>query len=240
MTKIYAMGDIHGHLDQLDRALGLIETDGGRDAPVVFLGDYVDRGPDCAGVIQRLVDGVAAGRDWTCLRGNHDRLFQMFMETGALRDGVLKPERHWFDEKSGGRATMESYGIDVDQDDLHSQALRAVPQSHQEFLANLLDWHQVDDLIFVHAGIRPGVAMEDQVQDDLVWIRDEFLNDPRDHGALIVHGHTMQGRPVHCGNRVNLDGGAGAGRPLIPVVFEGRDCHLLTENGRWPLRPPIA
>lgn len=234
---IYAIPDIHGHLAKLDRALRLIEADGGPDAEVVFLGDYVDRGPDSASVLQRLMDGQAQGRRWTCLKGNHDRLLQNFVIDGVAHDDRIRSGRTWLDPKLGGLTTLQSYGVDVDAPDLLTQARDLVPQTHIDFLQNLPLWHAHDDLIFVHAGIRPGLPMGYQQENDLIWIREPFLTDTRDHGALIVHGHTALDRPQHFGNRVDLDGGAGHGRMLIPAVFEGRDCHILNDRGRWPLRP---
>lgn len=262
---IYAVADIHGHLDQLDRALGLIHADGGPDAPIVFLGDYVDRGPNSAGVLQRLMDGVAEGRPWVCLRGNHDKMLLDFLTDGTVLCDAIKSGNSWLHERLGGLATLASFtqgddrialhrlgdGLDtlaardmtpdiqIKIDALRQEALKHVPAAQIEFLAGLKTWHSHDDLIFVHGGIRPGLPMGFQQEEDLIWIREPFLSDRRDHGALIVHGHTMLKRPQHYGNRVNLDGGAGAGRLLIPAVFEGRVCHILTDRGRWPLGPQI-
>lgn len=242
MTQpIYAIGDIHGHKDALDHALALIAADGGADAHVVFLGDYIDRGPDSRGVLQTLVDGFATGRNWAGVRGNHDRMFCRFVRDGNQHDGKILSGKGWLHDALGGRATLRSYGVNPETDDvpaLAAAARAAVPETHLAFLENLPLWHREGPLLFVHAGIRPGVPLEQQTEDDLIWIRDEFLEDDRDHGALIVHGHTALYYPAHFGNRVDLDGGAGYGRPLIPAVFEGRDCWLLTENGREPLVPP--
>lgn len=260
---IYAVGDIHGHAAEMERALARIEADGGRDARIVFLGDYTDRGPDSRAVLDRLVDGLAAGRPWTCLMGNHDRMFLKFLTEGAEHDPNIKSRLSWMNERLGGTSTLGSYGLggeagaflmgvnggwetlssyDVNGDRLSQQELvmraaEAVPEAHKQFLATLPKWHQAGDLLFVHAGIRPGVAMADQAEDDLLWIREGFLEDRRDHGRLIVHGHTALKHPAHYGNRVNLDGGTGYGRPLYPAVFEGRECWLLKEDGRVPLRP---
>ncbi|MEM7645211.1 MAG: metallophosphoesterase [Pseudomonadota bacterium] len=106
---IYAVGDIHGYLDQLERALALIEADGGPDAPIVFLGDYVDRGPDVPGVLDRLTRGLAEGRPWTCLLGNHDRFFRDFLDHGTLTDTVLRPGITWLHRNMGGRETLAAY-----------------------------------------------------------------------------------------------------------------------------------
>jgi serine/threonine protein phosphatase 1 len=106
-----------------------------------------------------------------------------------------------------------------------------------DFLAARPLWHATPALLFVHAGIRPGVAIEAQEEDDLVWIRDEFLYDTSDHGRLVVHGHTALQTPTHFGNRVDLDAGAGYGRPLAVAVFEERQAFVLTKTGRERLRP---
>ena len=238
---VYAVADIHGHLDQLERALVLIELDGGRDAPVVFTGDLVDRGPESRGVLDRLIDGQAAGKPWTVLKGNHDDMFQRYIETGEEHDPRILSRLSYYEDRIGGAATLASYGV-TDPDrrthgDVWAETAAAVPSAHRQFLAGLPLTHERDDLLFVHAGIRPGVALADQVADDLMWIRNDFLQDPRPHPWLVVHGHTARKHPEHSGNRVNLDGGAGFGRTLHPAVFEGRNCWLLTPTGRVPLRP---
>lgn len=238
---IYAVGDIHGHAAALDSALALIEADGGAEAPVVFLGDYVDRGPDSRGVLDRLIDGIVAGRNWTCLLGNHDRMFLGFVSEGEIEDDRISSGRSWLDRPLGGAATLASYGVDGGAhrplETIAEEARAAVPEAHLDFVASLPLWHAAPELVFVHAGIRPGVPMEEQVEDDLIWIRAGFLNDTRDHGPLIVHGHTALEHPTAFPNRVDLDGGAGYGNPLWPAVFEGRDCWLLKAGGREKLVP---
>lgn len=239
---IYAVGDIHGQLAQLDRALALIAADGG--GPIVFLGDYVDRGPDSRGVIDRLLEL----EDTVCLLGNHDRMFRRFLDDGTLTDPAVKSGLAWPHARLGGAETLESYGVSVpeahrdmtaaclaDVASLRREVLARVPAAHRAFLAGLRPMHRVGELLFAHGGIRPGVVLADQVEDDLIWMREPFLSDPRDHGVLVVHGHTALEAPQRYGNRVNLDGGAGYGRPLCPVVFEGRHSWLLTEAGRVAL-----
>ena len=125
----------------------------------------------------------------------------------------------------------------IAKDALRAIAASAVPAAHLDFIDALPLWHQTDDLLFVHAGLRPGIALEEQREDDLIWIREGFVDSDFDFGRLVVHGHTALDHPQHFGNRIDLDGGAGYGRPLIPAVFEGRDCWLLTERGRVPLTP---
>jgi serine/threonine protein phosphatase 1 len=236
---LYAIGDIHGQHDMLLDALTRIEADGGAAAPVIFLGDLVDRGPASAAVIETLVSGIEQGRDWTVLMGNHDRLFLDFLESGTITSPLTRPGLDWLDERLGGRVTLASYGIDPDQSaaDLHSAAQTAVPETHRRFLAQRPLYHQRGRTLFVHAGIRPGVALEDQIEDDLLWIRAPFLDYQQPFEYLVVHGHTAQDHPRHYGNRINLDSGAGFGRPLTAAALEGPAAFVLTGKGRVPLTP---
>lgn len=241
--RSYAIGDIHGHLDLLKRQHDLIADDQARHgaAPVIHLGDLVDRGPDCAGVIDWLMQGIAAGQDWLVLKGNHDRMFSGYLDDFHYHDEGLRRDLSWLHPRLGGVATLASYGVrNAGERPLRpvwEDAVAAVPQAHRDFLAGLLTKHRRGEIGFVHAGIRPGVAWEDQAETDLVWIRDGFLTDTRDHGLLIVHGHTALDAPQHYGNRVNIDSGAAYGGPLTAVAIEGREVFHLTPSGRVPLRP---
>jgi len=235
-APIYAIGDIHGQREMLEEALELIAADGGPDAQVVFLGDYVDRGPDCRGVLDLLIAGLSAGKNWTCLMGNHDRMFSMFIEDYPRNDARLLVGYHWLHEKIGGVETLASYGVEVESGariyEVHAKARAAVPEDHRAFLEGLPSHHEEEGLLFVHAGIRPGLALAEQSEDDKIWIRQEFLNDTRRHPWLVVHGHTHVPTAEHRGNRVNLDSGAGFGRPLTAAVFEGASCWQVTSDGR--------
>ncbi|WP_170391212.1 metallophosphoesterase [Ruegeria arenilitoris] len=237
----YAIGDLHGQTAEFDRALSLIEQDGGRDARLVFLGDYVDRGPDSKGLLDRLIAGRDAGRNWVTLLGNHDRMFAWFLQDEPRHDPHLLVGYHWLHERLGGTETLRSYGVEFEDrtrlQDVHRAAVAAVPVAHRAFLRDLVRMHQTPEIAFVHAGIRPGVPLGAQAEDDLVWIRQSFHACETPHPKLIVHGHTVVDRPTHYGNRINLDSGAGYGRQTGVAVFEGRDCWLLTEAGRVPLRP---
>lgn len=238
MTRIYAVGDIHGYLDELHRAHDLIAADrvacGDADATVVHLGDLADRGPNSAGVISYLMEGMAAGEPWMVIKGNHDRMFTHYMKTPPQRD-PLRGDLWWLDAPLGGAQTLASYGVDLEAPDVHGQALAKVPDDHVAFLEALPLSHREGEVFFCHAGVRPGVALADQVEDDLVWIRGEFHASQADHGALIVHGHTPVDAATDYGNRINLDSGAGYGRPISAVVIEGREVWLLTDEGRVPL-----
>lgn len=238
---IYVIGDIHGQLAQLETAFERIAADGGENAPFVSLGDLVDRGPDSRAVIEMLMQGQAAGRDWTVLKGNHDRMFQRFLEDGRLDDPRILSGANWFHPRLGGDATLASYGVSGiyrrPARDLREAAQEAVPAAHLTFLQNLPLCHQRDDLFFVHAGIAPGVALEKQAEDDLLWIRGAFLEHTEPHPLLVIHGHTALEAPEHYGNRINLDGGAGYGRPLTVAVFERGHVWTLEPEGRRPLVP---
>ncbi|MGB7242970.1 MAG: metallophosphoesterase family protein [Sulfitobacter sp.] len=233
---IYAIGDIHGQTDELFRVLKLIEADGGPDARIVFVGDYVDRGPDSRGVVQFLLDAEAVGKPWVMLKGNHDRYFTRFYENGSVFDPATRPDLFWLNARLGGDKTLLSYGvIGVDGaplDPIHAATVETVPAEHIAFLNARPLMHVTDDLVFVHAGLRPKVPLDKQVEDDLLWIRKGFIDNKANHGRLVVHGHTALEFPARYRNRINLDGGAGYFRPLYAAVFEGRKNWLLTEKGR--------
>lgn len=256
---IYAIGDIHGQIEMLHHSLDLIKADGGEDAQIIFMGDYTDRGANSRAVIDHLIDRLAAGRNWTCLKGNHDRMFYDFVTKGVEHDPAITSNLSWVNPRLGGNTTLASYGIagtpvldhpeggfnclthfstdvgDISKADIVAQAQENVPAGHLTFLNTRQLYHETEDHIFVHAGLRPNVVLADQTADDMMWIRDEFLETDHDFGKLVVHGHTAIDAPTHYGNRLNIDAGAGRGRVLIPVVLEGRDCWTLTENGRVPV-----
>lgn len=238
---VYAIGDIHGQLGMLEAALERIEQDGGSDAQIVFLGDLVDRGPDSRGVIDLLSKGGAAGRSWTVLLGNHDRRYHSLLSSEPKLETRLLTGPDWFHDRIGGKNTLASYGMTLrdGQSFFHvkDEAQDAVPQEHIDFMGALPSHHLVDDLLFVHAGVRPKVPLAEQIEDDLIWIRDPFLKYKKPHPWLVVHGHTPVDTAENKGNRVNLDSGAGYGRPMTAAVFEGRLCWELTSAGRKPLLP---
>lgn len=240
--RYYAIGDIHGFLGQLEAAHDLIARDraetGDLTAPVVHLGDLVDRGPDSRGVIDYLIGGQERGEPWKVIAGNHDRVFSH--QIGASEQDHTRLST-WTSDVMGGRETAASYGVDISswrsQSANRARLTDAVPDQHISFLRDLDLFVETPDLIFVHAGIRPGLPLSEQIEEDLIWIRRGFLDDTRDHGKLVVHGHTPVEQPMHCGNRVNLDTGAGYGRPITAAVFEDRDCFVLGPEGRMPLTP---
>ncbi len=241
--KTYAIGDIHGHLGLLTALHSLIADDMAATgaAPIVHIGDLVDRGPDSAGVVEYLRVGIAGGADWVVLKGNHDRMLSGYLGDISYHDPRLRAELSYLNPRIGGGATLASYGVKNPADrplaPVWAEARAAVPAAHVAFLQSLPTSHQRGEVLFVHAGIRPGVALADQTEDDLVWIRHDFLDDPRDHGPLIVHGHTAIDAPRHYGNRVNIDSSAAYGGPLSAIVVEGRAVWQITAAGRVPLAP---
>lgn len=236
----YAIGDIHGQYDLMLGAFALIEADraagGAAEAPVVVLGDLVDRGPKSAQVIAHLFQAQARGENLVVLKGNHDRMFSLFLDDPWQRDPRLRAEFTWLHPRLGGPQTLESYGLrepgNRPLDQVHAEALAAMPPAQRLWLEALPAHFQHDEALFVHAGIRPGVDLRNQTEDDQLWIRAEFLEDSRDHGALVVHGHTAIEAATHHGNRLNLDSSAGYGGPVSVAVIEGRQAWLLTPEGR--------
>lgn len=242
--RTYAIGDIHGHLDKLIALHALIaqDTDRHGPAPIVHVGDLVDRGPDCRGVIDYLSGGIQDGADWVVLKGNHDRMFTGFLTDPKWQDPCLRSDLSYLHPKIGGAATLASYGVANPGDrpiaPVHAEALPTVPAAHRAFLHSLPTWHQRGEVVFVHAGIKPGVPLSDQTEDDLLWIRKPFLEHTAHHGPLIIHGHTAIDRPTHYGNRVNIDSSVAYGGPLSAIVVEGTDVWQITATGRLALPAP--
>lgn len=222
-TRIYAIGDIHGRLDLLDQLLFRIEADervrGASQTQLIFLGDLVDRGPDSAGVIQRALEIRQSGRPVRFLMGNHEEVFLKALGGSA--------EALRFFVKIGGRSTILSYGFDEAEysslgfDELLPELIARVPQAHVDFLRSFEDRIAIGDYLFVHAGIRPHVPVEEQTGGDLRWIRSEFLDYRGDHGAIIVHGHTITEDVEERSNRIGIDTGAFASGRLTALGLEG-------------------
>ncbi|QBY01466.1 serine/threonine protein phosphatase [Rhodophyticola sp. CCM32] len=240
---LYAIGDIHGHLDKLKLAHDRISIDraacGARTAPIVHVGDLVDRGPDSAGVVDYLCRLQKSDPSIVVLKGNHDRMFHWFLQTPHRNDPKLRAGLTYLGGPIGGLTTLASYGVDISAPpaEMHRSACAVVPEAHRAFLAALPLVYQAGACLFVHAGIRPGIALEDQSEDDMVWIRDDFLHDTTPHGPLVVHGHSTVKQVEHHGNRLNIDTGAAFGGLLSAVVIEDRQVWLLGPDGRVPVKP---
>lgn len=223
--RIYVVGDIHGRIDLLARVHQAIDRDRttANETTEIYLGDFVDRGPDSAGVIDRLLSRAEHVRS-VFIRGNHEVMFEDFLE------GHVEPDE-W--RPVGGMETLLSYGLDVralvraPRERWAAAARALVPREHRVFLAGLTDQYATGGYFFTHAGIRPGVPLDEQVPDDLQWIRDAFLGDARDHGAVVVHGHTPMMEPEFLPNRINLDTGAYLTGRLSCLVIDSEGLRLL-------------
>jgi serine/threonine protein phosphatase 1 len=220
--RAYVIGDVHGRLDLLDRLLADIRSDHeARPAAmglIVLLGDLIDRGPDSAGVLDRLSGLDWAGFRFVGLAGNHEEiLLELLAGDGRQLSGWLR---------FGGVQTMQSYGVDgealatMEPEAARRRIADAVPGSHRDYLASLGDSLRFGDYLFVHAGIRPGVPLEQQTLQDLRWIREPFLSDSRDHGMVVVHGHTISERVEELGSRIGIDTGAYATGRLTAIGIE--------------------
>lgn len=229
-ARVYAVGDIHGRVDLLQRLHGQIAADIRAKNPtravVVYVGDYIDRGDSSRDVIELLLTAPVEGAESVHLLGNHESFFLTFLDD----PGVGEP---WL--KNGGDSTVYSYGVGAphvsDRSQRHRMMrddLRAkLPESHLVFLRSLKQYHVEGDYAFVHAGIRPGVALEDQVDDDVLWIRGEFLDDKSDHGKCIVHGHTITDDIDVRPNRIGIDTGAYYSGTLSCLVLDGESRAVL-------------
>jgi serine/threonine protein phosphatase 1 len=213
--RIYAIGDIHGRLDKLRLLHDAIAGDLARrpigDAMLIHLGDYIDEGPDSAGVIALLATGQPiAGLKTVNLMGDHERT-----ALDAL-DGDAPSATDWL--HAGGAATLHGWGIDpaTPRDGWR----REIPTTHLQFLRNLVLRYRADDYVFVHAGVRPGIPLQRQAGDDLLRIRQPFLYSDEQFAAVVVHGHTPGPAPVLRRNRICIDTGAGFSGLLTCAVFE--------------------
>lgn len=226
--RLYAIGDVHGRLDCLAAMHALIEAELARDRPadwrIVHLGDYVDRGPQAAQVLDFLAEATARDSRVIALRGNHDE--------GVL-DFLADPPTAGLFLDCGGSATAASYGVVLDMTSREAlmrgrDALAAsMPPAHLRFLRNLPCSVSFGDFFFCHAGIRPGVPLDEQDPRDLIWIRGEFTRHPHLHGKVIVHGHTPHHEPEVMGNRVNVDTMAFETGRLTALVVDGSDKRFL-------------
>jgi serine/threonine protein phosphatase 1 len=223
--RAYVVGDVHGRLDLLDRLLGEIYRDMAERRPrktlLVFLGDLIDRGPNSAQVIDRLRSYRSNGVRTVFLLGNHEEVLLRIL--GGDTSLILS----WL--RFGGAECLASYGADPRLVAVQSgeQALatiqRTIPEEHRQFLNRFVDTCRFGDYLFVHAGIRPSVSIDEQLQEDLRWIREPFLDDESDHGCVVVHGHTISAEVEERPNRIGIDTGAYRTGILTALALEGRE-----------------
>ncbi|MEM8971248.1 MAG: metallophosphoesterase family protein [Pseudomonadota bacterium] len=227
--RVYVIGDIHGCADLLQTAHEQIEADAQDNAPdrvkIIYLGDYIDRGTSSYETLELLTTPGPANFDRVFLKGNHEVMLESFLlepETGASW-------RHY-----GGMETLQSYRVDIHQG-LAQGGLQAlaeefrdkIPSTHLEFFQQLLAATEIGDYFFCHAGVRPGTPLERQREDDLLWIRREFLTSDENFGKIVVHGHTVTELPEFRPNRINIDTGAYMSGTLTCLVLESDNQRII-------------
>jgi diadenosine tetraphosphatase ApaH/serine/threonine PP2A family protein phosphatase len=229
-SRVYAVGDIHGRVDLLRALHRLIQEDAVRRQAarnvVVYLGDYIDRGGESPAVIDLLLDQPLRGFERVHLKGNHEDSLLRFLDDASI--GVA-----WL--LYGGAQTLQSYGVappraigaSEDMVRAQSELKQKLPKRHRQFMAGLELIHAEGDYLFAHAGVRPGVPLDQQLEQDLLWIRDEFLLSDAEFGKIVVHGHTITLRPDVQPNRIGIDTGAFASGTLTCLVLEGTDVAFL-------------
>jgi len=226
-SRIYVIGDIHGRADLLEILHGLVREDARQNAAerrvIIYLGDYVDRGLNTREVIDMLLSPPPDGFERVCLKGNHEAMMLDFLGDAAAGPGWME---------LGGKATLLSYAVGVEggfgaaeeMKKAQAQLLEKMPEAHLEFLHQLRMTHVEGDYFFVHAGIRPGVPIEEQVEQDLLWIREPFLSSTAEHGKIVVHGHTIAGgKPDVTERRIGIDTAAYATGALTCLVLTGEE-----------------
>ncbi|MGE3711028.1 MAG: metallophosphoesterase family protein [Hyphomicrobiaceae bacterium] len=239
--RVYAVGDVHGCLPQLTALLARIGADcAARPAShvtLIFLGDYIDRGPDSAGVVET----ARARPDWAqetiTLKGNHEEMLERFFADSCSL-------AQWC--QFGGLETLASYGLDPKEvaagqifahAKIHDAFMEAFPETHDEFFAGLQHSYSAGGYFFCHAGVRPGIPLERQRPNDLLWIREDFLHSTADFGRVVVHGHTRVKEPELLANRINVDTGAYSTGRLTCAVLEADRIDFITVG---PLDLPRA
>jgi len=240
--RAYAIGDVHGCLDLLESLLARVESELAdsprRRTSIIFLGDLIDRGPDSAQVVERLRTYRPKGAKAHFIMGNHEEVMLRVLagETGLLQSWI----------KFGGAQTLYSYGLDAAKvaklpaEKMLAELRRAVPGEHVAFLRSFADSISFGSYLFVHAGIRPGIDLSEQSQSDLRWIREPFLDDPSDHGFVVVHGHTITNEVEVTPNRIGIDTGAFCTGTLTALAIEGRKRWLIQTSQSETERVSLA
>ena len=230
---VYAIGDVHGRLDLLEDLLVSIRDDAGEHPSdsarsLIFLGDYVDRGPESRGVVDAVMSDLLPGFTTVRLLGNHEEALLSFLDGES--DGL-----DWL--SFGGLETLLSYGVPLRSlpnsgeavKALQAALIEAVPERHVAFFRRCLLHYTLGDYVFVHAGVRPGIGLEKQTQTDLLWIRDDFLRVRTPlPGRVVVHGHTICDLPQNRGHRINIDTGAFVSGRLTCLVLRGKERRFLS------------
>jgi serine/threonine protein phosphatase 1 len=231
--RAYAVGDIHGRVDLLEHLLAKIHADLQRRPAgktlLVFVGDLIDRGPSSAQVIERLRCYRRHGVQPVFLLGNHEEVLLRIL------DGDSSVVESWL--QFGGLQCLQSYGVTLARlrgrsaDEVVEIVRAVVPREQVEFLETFVDSCRFGDYLFVHAGIRPGIDVDQQSQSDLRWIREPFLFDESDHGFVVVHGHTIREEVEERPNRIGIDTGAYRSGVLTALAIEGAERWLIDTRG---------
>ncbi len=219
MRRKYVIGDVHGRADLLRHLTDQIIEDayaaGSSENVLIYLGDYVDRGPSSKDVLDMLVSQPPSSFSAIHIMGNHEDMMLQVI------DGE-EDASHWI--MNGGNKTLQSYGVDL----ISGHSLECVlPESHKRFLSSLAPYHEEDGFLFVHAGIRPDVPLHEQTRFDLMWIRDEFLMSNVDFGKIVVHGHSIHPVPEIKLNRIGIDTGAWKSDVLTCLVIDDHERYFL-------------
>jgi serine/threonine protein phosphatase 1 len=230
-SRVYAIGDVHGCCGLLVSLLHNIEQDSARRAAarvqIVFLGDLIDRGPDSRGVVD-CVMSLRSTHEVHVIKGNHEELFV------AAARGDRTAARGLYGV--GGRETLLSYGFSAEEidagsfGDLVELMGRRIPADHIEFLDCARDYLKIGDYVFVHAGLRPGVTLDQQCSQEMRWIRTEFTRSTRDHGGVVVHGHTVSEEVEMRPNRIGVDTGAYVSGRLSAIALQGAERWVITAS----------
>jgi serine/threonine protein phosphatase 1 len=228
--RVYAVGDIHGRADLLERLHGLIRADvvaaPKRRNVLVYLGDYIDRGTGSSAVVEMLIERPLEGFEAVHLKGNHEDFLLGFLDDHSIA-------ANWV--LNGAMETLRSYGVapldmmrgTSGQRKVQRALAAAVPPHHLAFFRTLETRHVEGDYVFVHAGLRPGVSLKDQREIDLLWIRGEFLSNESFFPKFVVHGHTSRREPEVRANRINIDTRAYHSNRLTCLVLDGADRRFL-------------
>jgi len=226
--RVYAIGDIHGRLDLLQELHQMIEVDAREfngNITLVYLGDYIDRGEQSKEVIDLLLESPMPAFETICLLGNHEQTLIDFLQHPKAAAGWLA---------FGGRETLRSYGVGIGRDHIslnidmiRDELKEKCPKNHLEFYRSCELLHIEGNYCFVHAGIRPGISLSDQRNEDLLWIREDFTQSPAIHEYIVVHGHTISNKVEFLPNRIGIDTGAFNTGVLTSLVLEGEQQRLL-------------
>jgi serine/threonine protein phosphatase 1 len=227
--RVYAIGDVHGRLDLLHDLFERIRADNAARAPaateIILLGDLIDRGPDSADVVRWAMVAERGGLRISTVKGNHEASLL------SVLDGDMRWLANWL--RFGGVETLESWGVPAkisrgkDGAAIIDAVRAVISDAERMWLAQLPLYLSIGDYVFVHAGIRPGTALAEQSEDDLIWIREEFLDSAFDHGAMIVHGHTITTGVTTRHNRIGIDTGAYRSGRLTAIGLERDDRWFL-------------